>query len=436
MKRLFFLILLLPGCIYYNTFYNAKKYHEEENYNRSIEKCEKVLNKYPKSAYVDDAIFLMGKNYYYLKNFDEAKKNFKRIVDFFPNSLFKDESYLFLGKISLEKRDLDEALIFLERASYSDDPEVIMEVFKTKLALYLLRQNPQKVIDEGQKFIKKYSANSAEAYYLIGNANRLTGKNEIALQMYKNSLKESKQNASGKLIYSLAELYAEMDSLSEALSIIDRGEGSDSLSLLKGKILMKLENFDEAIKSLESVSKKSDSLGVAAKFHLGEIKEIQGDTTTALELYKKAESAGDFGELSKKARAKKETLENILLLKTLPEKTKDGEEKNSEPVPNHEKKDSAYIFFRLGEIYYWDLKEKEKGAEWYRKVPEQFPQSRYAPKAIFTLLNIELKEDSTSHAEVRELFSILAEKYPNTKYAEKAKELYEPGLQDTNCPKE
>ncbi len=425
MKRLFFLILLLPGCIYYNTFYNAKKYHEEENYNRSIEKCEKILKKYPKSAYVDDAIFLMGKNYYYLKNFDEAKKNFRRIVDLFPNSPFRDESYLFLGKISLEKRDLDEALIFLERASYSDDPEVIMEVFKTKLELHLLRQNPQKVIDEGQKFVKKYSANSAEAYYLIGNANRLTGKNEIALQMYKNSLKESKQKASGKLIYSLAELYAEMDSLSEALSIIDRGVESDSLSLLKGKILMKLENFDEAIKSLESVSKKSDSLEIAAKFHLGEIKEIQGDTTTALELYKKTESSGNFGELSEKARAKKEILENISLLKTFSEKTKDGEEK-----------DSAYIFFRLGEIYYWDLKEKEEGVEWYRKIPEQFPQSQYAPKAIFTLLNIELKEDSNSLAEVRELLSILAEKYPNTKYAEKAKELYEPDIQDTNCPKE
>ena len=174
-----------------------------------------------------------------------------------------------------------------------------------------MRNEPQKVIDEGQKFIEKYRAHSAEAYYLVGNANRLTGKDEIALKMYKNSLKESKQNVSGKLIYSLAELYAETDSLPEALSVIDRGKKSDSLSLLKGKILMELEDFDEAIKSLEPVSKKRDSLGAAAKLHMGEIKEIQGDTSSALNLFKKAESEGNFGELRDKARAKKEILENF-----------------------------------------------------------------------------------------------------------------------------
>ncbi|MEJ2355080.1 MAG: hypothetical protein P8Y62_04160 [candidate division WOR-3 bacterium] len=46
-------------------------------------------------------------------------------------------------------------------------------------------------------------------------------------------------------------------------------------------------------------------------------------------------------------------------------------------------------------------------------------------------MNIELNENLTSSQEANKLFTILEEKYPNTKYTEKAKELYESCLQDT-----
>jgi tetratricopeptide (TPR) repeat protein len=436
MKKPLLIFFLLSGCIYYNTFYNAKKYYDAENYNKSIEKCKKILEKHPGSDYSDDATFLMGKSYYRLKKHDEAKKNFRRIIDFFPNSPFREESYLFLGKIAIEKKNMDEAIILLNRVADSDDPHIRMETFKAKLELYLLTDNPQKTIDEGEKFIEKYRSNSEEAYYIIGNANRLIGNKEKALEMYKKALKESDSAPSEKLIYSLAELYSEMGNLSEALSIIEEGEKSDTCFVLKGEILMRLKDFEGATESFKSVERRKDSLGAVAKYHLGEIKEIQGDTSGALELYKEAEAKGNFGEICGKAKAKKEIFENFSLLQTLSEKTENEGEKNEESKQNNEKKDSSYIFFRIGEIYYWSLKETDKGVEWYKKVHENFPESSYAPKAIFTLINIELTEDSTFSPDARELFSILTEKYPNTKYSEKAKELYGACVQDTASSRE
>lgn len=440
MKKLFPLFLFLSGCIYYNTFYNAQRYHSDKNYNKSIEKCKKVLKKYPGSGYIDDAIFLMGKNYFYLESYDEAKESFKRIIDFFPKSPFVEESYLFLGKIALKRKDVNEAIRFLENAANSDDPVIRMETFKTKLEVYLLTNEPEKTIEEGEEFIKRYRGNSAEAYYIIGNAKRLIGDNKMALEMYKNAVKESGSVPSGRLIYSIAELYSEMDSLKEALSIIEKGKKSDSLSMLKGKILIELEDFEGAEKSLESVNKRRDSLGVVAKYHLGKIKELQGDTSGAVELYKRAASMKDFGEISKKAQAKEEIFKNIFLLRERAEKTENGEvsdgKKGEEIEQDYEKKDSSYIFFRIGELYYWELNEAEEGVGWYKKVHEEFPASSYAPKAIFTLLNIEAREDSTFSPEAKELFSILIEKYPKTKYSEKAKELYEPYFQDTTSTRE
>ena len=436
MKKLLLVFLFLPGCVYYNTFYNAEKYYNAENYSKSIEKCKKILDRHQGSDYIDDAIFLMGKSYYYSKKPDEAKKSFRRIIDFFPNSPFREESYLFLGKIAIEKKNLDEAIIFLDKIADSDDTYIRMETFKTKLELYLLTDNPQKTIDEGEKFIEKYRGNSAEAYYIIGNANRLIDNDEKALKMYKNALKESGKDPSGRLIYNLAELYSEMDSLSKALSVIEEGETSDTLSLLKGKILMGLKDFDGAKKSLGSVERRKDSLGVVAKYHLGEIKELQGDSSAALKLYKEAALKGKFGEATAKAQAKEKIFENLSLLQALSEEAKNEEEKDEDSEQNHEKKDSSYIFFRIGEIYYWDLKEKSVGIEWYKKVHESFPESSYAPKAIFALLSINLTEDSTFTPQASELFSILTEKYPNTKYSEKAKELYGPYLQDTTSSRE
>ncbi len=436
MKKLFLLFLCFSGCIYYNTFYNAEKYYSDENYKKSIEKCKKILKKYPGSGYEDDAIFLMGRSYYYLENYDEAKTSFRKIIDFFPNSPFVEESYLFLGKTALKKKNLNESIIFFERSANSKDPVIRMETFKTKLELYLLTDNPKKTIEEGEEFIKRYRGNSEEAYYLIGNANRLIGNNEKALEMYKNALKESASVPSTKLLYNLAELYVEMDSLEEALSVLEEKEKSDSCSLLKGKILMQLNDFEGATKSLESLEKRKDSLGVIAKYHLGEIKELEGDTSAALELYKKAVSMRDFGEISEKARAKEEILENIFLLQTRAEKKENKEENGKEAEQNYERKDSSYIFFRMGELYYWSLHETEKGSDWYRKVHEEFPESTYAPKAIFNLLNIELSEDSTFSKEANELFAILMNKYQNTRYSEKAKELYGPYFQDTTSPRE
>jgi len=431
MKKTFLIFLVFSGCVYYNTFYNAEKYCEEGNYQKSLEKSEKILERYPDSKYVDDAIFIMGKSLYHLKKPGEAQKSFKKLIDVFPSSPFVDESYLFLGKIAIEKKDLDEAILLLEKASNSKDAEVRMEVFKTRLELYFVTDNPQKAIEEGEKFVKKYSSNSGEAYYIIGNANRSLGNKEKALEMYRRALKETKEKPSVKLIYNMAELYSEMDSMSEALSVIEEGISSDSLSLLKGKILMMQENFDEAFKTLVPLERKRDSLGTVAKYHLGEIKEYQHDTSAAFEFYKKAVSGNDFGEISLKAQAKKEIFENFSLLQILSDETKKDEKDDKLLKSNFEKKDSSYIFFRIGELYYWELRDIPEGIKWYKEVYEVFPESSYAPKAIYTLLNICLTEDSTYSLEGKELFSILREKYPKSKYAEKAREPYDPNFQDT-----
>jgi tetratricopeptide (TPR) repeat protein len=123
------------------------------------------------------------------------------------------------------------------------------------------------------------------------------------------------------------------------------------------------------------------------------------------------------------------------LLKKLSE---ESEEEKDEALfrSNFERKDSAFIFFRIGELYYWELGEFAEGIKWYKKVYEDFPESVHAPKAVFTLLYICDREDTISSLSKGELFSVLNSKYKKSEYAEMAKKFYESKIQDTTGTKE
>ena len=142
--KIFILLLLMStGCAYYNTFFNAKKYFKEaeeerikrlenlkkrgqnssqqrrgldkpssselKKYDQSIEKASKVLEIYPKSKYVDDALFLLGKCFYQKEDYSKAKRKFLELIANFPGSKFVSESQLWLGKTNIELNEYETA---------------------------------------------------------------------------------------------------------------------------------------------------------------------------------------------------------------------------------------------------------------------------------------------------------------------------------------
>ena len=102
--------LSLSACVYFNTFYNAKKFyrkaekervkHEEvyagwafdgagpelqrqrsnqadQFYDKAARKASKVLEKYKESDLVDDAMFLMGKSFYWRGEYLRSVQSFR-----------------------------------------------------------------------------------------------------------------------------------------------------------------------------------------------------------------------------------------------------------------------------------------------------------------------------------------------------------------------
>ena len=132
MKKSFLYSLVLCGvflihCAYFNTFYNAKGYYrkatyetkqnrtdkptggEMSNYQKAIEKARKLIDLYPKSKYVDDALLLWGKSHYYRHEYVQASRKFEDLMTDCPQSDLLYEANLWHAKTSLAMNFLNEA---------------------------------------------------------------------------------------------------------------------------------------------------------------------------------------------------------------------------------------------------------------------------------------------------------------------------------------
>ncbi len=170
MKKIFGLfiltILFFSGCAYFNIFYNARQYYnkgyeatrknrttqvtgtETQNYQKAIEKAAKLIDEYPDSKWVDDALLLMGKAYYYEQQYMRSNRKFVELITNYPQSDFVPEARLWLAKtnISLEKfEEAEEELQSLLKQDVSK--ELIGEANFYLGQLYNTQKDYQKAVE-------------------------------------------------------------------------------------------------------------------------------------------------------------------------------------------------------------------------------------------------------------------------------------------------
>jgi len=185
---LFFITLFLVKCAYFNTFYNAERYYknayretkknrtdkitgsERSNYQKSVEKSQKLIEYYPDSKYVDDALLLMGKAYYQQHDYLKAERRLIELTENYPNSTLIPEAMLYLAKthVALELfEQAEDEFKKLSKASISK--ELKSETYFYLGKLYDRRSFFQKSMDAYQEAIKSASEEfKAEALFALG----------------------------------------------------------------------------------------------------------------------------------------------------------------------------------------------------------------------------------------------------------------------------
>jgi outer membrane protein assembly factor BamD (BamD/ComL family) len=128
---------VLAGCAKYNTYYNAKRafdnaeYVRDEalrrnqdppvpagaqkaDYERAIEKSQKILDEYPGHSLTDDALFLQAKAYHRLESYRQSIRNLDLLFTNFPQTEYLEEAlyiaalnYLLIGALDRSQEYLD-----------------------------------------------------------------------------------------------------------------------------------------------------------------------------------------------------------------------------------------------------------------------------------------------------------------------------------------
>lgn len=370
------MLFLLGGCVYFNTFYLArKKFNEAERmqkekakseqdkdfgqsrdnrggspgdrnrnvprggtagrsqlpggriemkagpqernlYEDAIKKASKVLTYHPKSKWADDALWLIGKSYFSMGDYGASDRKFKELVTNHPKSEFVDDAYYYMGLCQIEL----------------DDEDLALEAFAN-----VEREFPK-------------SGYVDDVYFIKGKLARKDGELQKAIEQFDRYL--------------------------------DRFPGGDSAALAMfstGQCYEELGDFPNAFKRYRSVKKYGPSRRLEFEAALSSGSAVLQTDSVALGMKILSDLAGDERYFSELARIRLKIADGFLREDST---DKSIEEYKAIAQDNPKTPESAEAFYRLGLIYQNYLFDITKAKDAFAKVQSEYPQSDYRNLAL------------------------------------------------------
>lgn len=345
-------LLVFGGCAYYNTFFNAKKSFKEaederkkskddqisstarQKYEQAIKKASKLLEFYPDSKYVDDALFLLGKSFYYQTDYRKAKRKFEELIQNYPESESIPEARLWLGKTHTELRDYETAeynfqSIMTEKA----DREIIDEAQFLLGNLHFHKEDYIRAVGEYEIAAKNATDKSmrSQAYYQVGECYLELKDFAAAATAFEKAKKysttpESEFDAQFKAGFANKELKQYDKAIEIFTDLLGDINNEDNWPLCKLEIAHCLYHKGEisnAIEWYESITQEENKRTTQAKdasakayYQLGYIYQLdKSDYEQAKEYYDLSVKENSRSEVAEAAKASSKNVQNLLALK-------------------------------------------------------------------------------------------------------------------------
>ena len=414
----FLLIAVFSSCAYFNTVYNAKNYFREgqksvrhdtltidsENLDKAIEKSTSIIVKYPDTGWIDDALFIMGASYYYKGDYARSVEKLDFLILNYPESGFVQEAQYLVGLANYKLKKYGQAIIALEDAMRSNK-------FKKKAQIALIYvyyadgsyDRLYEVADTLLSASLKYDEQRTVLRF-IGMAQFTEERYTEALETSRRLLDITREDRERReLKLRIAEIYLEIGEYELCRNFVE-GEVEPPFRDLLADLCMATGGVDEAKNIyIELAQNREPAVAAEAYFELAQIFEEADSIELAVAYYDSALVKSPNSEYGLNARKKSDVLKRIQSL-------------TSDTL------DSVRSQFLLAEIYYADLDELPLAIEGYQKVYSEYPESKWAPKALYAHLWIakHVIHDDTLSAR---LALTLIRDYPRTEYAMSARNM-------------
>ncbi len=302
-----------------------------------IEKCSRLLQYYPDSKWVDDALLLIGKSYYCQTEYLRAQRKFLELISKYPNSSLYLEAKLWLGKSLLKSRNQEEAFASLneviKQGMDSGEEDLVAKAHAVIGEFYIAQEDYQRAISEFEQAVELFSSGleKGRLQYYVGELYRQAGKLDTATRKY---LKVIDYTSDYRLRFNALYKYAVLQreqthydaSLAALRDLLDDDKNYEFFPLIRLEIANSLNargDLDEAIAQYQDIDTTYRRTEVAARgyYALGCIWEKKGDYKRAGENYDNAKNEFSNSEITPSANERSEFMQNYLsLIRTLKDK--------------------------------------------------------------------------------------------------------------------
>lgn len=160
------------------------------NLTKVVEKCSELLQFNSTSAYVDDALLVLGKAFYYQSNFQKAKRKFEELLATNPDEDIILEANLWIAKCDMQLKNYTQGLSLLKRvraeALEKEIDEIVNESFIEEIKYRIAQKEYDSAITLAKEFSEVISDDELKAlvYFEIGNLYYQTNSYENAVEFY------------------------------------------------------------------------------------------------------------------------------------------------------------------------------------------------------------------------------------------------------------
>ena len=455
------LLFVFSSCAYFNTFYNARQYFEQaekqrlekagesippgaiDAYGKVIDKSQYVIDKYPDSKLIKEALLLIGMSRFHRKEYRIAETVFKQYVETYADDIDQAEYWLALCKWKLGKPQpaLDVLQSMLETATdnnfissiYLSKAEINLDIDNPKLALeYLVlaaetnndrdergqiyyriaelaynAEDYEQALSANTEVVKNSTSKKRkeEANLQIVRIHRLLGNWDTVKDLIKSMLlDETFKTIHGDLDLELVKLYQMDGQIEEAITRIEsikedykNSKTSAEAYYIHGEIaLYDLWNLDDAKKYFERVTREYRQSIYTSTANL-----------RAKEITKYQESLEEITTLDDHILLTIAVLDSLIddSLKSVREK----ELKNSRiSIASH--------LYNLGELEAFHFKRQDSSMTHFQRIVNEFPESEYYPKSLFALYYINFSTGDTITADIYS--KRILDELPSSEYAD------------------
>ncbi|MDZ7360075.1 MAG: tetratricopeptide repeat protein [candidate division KSB1 bacterium] len=462
---------------------------EIQKYDKAIEKASKLLQLHPKSRYVDDALLLIGECFFYKQEYLKAQRKFQELITLYPKSGLAPRAQLWLAKTNIELNDYAGAEKTLKELEAREKKGEIVNQGRYLLGeIYFRRKEYIQAAKEYEAAGRKLGDAKirSEAYMQLGkcfveleqfdlaaNAFRRAGsaiKNDINLKFearlqYAMALKNHQ-----KINQSLTTLNAMLKEFSTHRDLPRVKLEIAACNRMQGKIETAVKQYSAIIENHQHTEASA-----AAFFALGEIYENSGDFARAKENYdnvrresSRFEKLAEAEQRSKAIASFIKLRETVAILERQLAALESGKGKAARRLADHEnngKKSSeerrpisriprraknatpemtsgslaskdpdkvaaelAKNKILLAELFLFNFNRPDSAMREYLDVFEFYPQTEYAPQAMYSLAYI-LGDAPATLAMRDSILQVLARNYGSTPQGLHAK--HRLGLADT-----